>query len=1060
MGVELYSKLPVFKKWMHHLDDLVKDFEGYSIIDRLYDPTYKRSDPFSQIEYTHLSIFMVQYSLAQCFIEASMEPDYLLGTSLGEYVAIAVSGAVALKDIIRLLLFQSGWLKDNIKSGGMLSIFDAYDKYSKSLILEEKVEIAAINSKRNFVVAGYDSCLAKVEKILDNKVRCYKLPIEYPFHSSALDFSKVEHIKKFNNLQLEVARTPIISCTGCGKVNKITSDYLWDIVRKPIMFMETINQLELSGGYIYIDLSPSGTFANFLNENLSRDSRSIVYSIFSPFHKNEYVNFNKLIHDLKMKKNIKRSNEDMKAIVFPGQGSQRIGMGGNLFDEFPEITQKSDEILGYSIKELCLNNSKNNLDQTEYTQPAIYIVNAMHYLKLLKEGNSYDFFAGHSLGEYNALHAGGVFDFVTGLRLVVVRSKLMAEAQNGKMGAIIGLTIEEINHLLKKADLDSIDIANYNSPSQIVAAGPEVDLRRFEKEIMNYGKGRYVPLRVSAAFHSRYMKDAKRQFAEFLKTFKFFEPKVPIIANYDAHPYKSSTMYETLSNQIDHSVKWEDSVKYLLDQGVSDFIEAGNNNILLKMITEIQQNYNTSYSPKKKEKEKVGVYKRINTKSLLAELYGEHFIKEYNINYPYICGGMYRGISSVDMVVRAAKAGMLGFFGTGGLKYEDVELAINNIKGQVTTGYGMSFMPNHSDEGYNKKMIDLFLDSGIHNIEASGFINIVPSIVKYRLKGLKDLGNGKIVSENKIIAKLSRPEIAIDFLKPAPSDIVKKLREDGEITEEEELLSQNIPLADDICVEADSGGHTDMGNAFVLLPTIIRLSEEIFRQYHYSKKVRIGLGGGIGTPEAVASAFLLGAKFIVIGSINQCTIEAGTSDLSKDLLNAINIQDTEYTPAGDMFELGAKVQVLKKGVFFPARANKLYEVYKFYDCIEDIDTKISQQIQRYYFGRSFNEVYQEIKEHYSRKNIKELYNIESSPKHKMAVIFKEYFRLSTKAALIGDATNKVNFQIMCGPSLGAFNQWAKNTELKDWRNRHIDEIGVRLIQEAEYIIKNRVSYKF
>jgi trans-AT polyketide synthase/acyltransferase/oxidoreductase domain-containing protein len=152
--------------------------------------------------------------------------------------------------------------------------------------------------------------------------------------------------------------------------------------------------------------------------------------------------------------------------------------------------------------------------------------------------------------------------------------------------------------------------------------------------------------------------------------------------------------------------------------------------------------------------------------------------------------------------------------------------------------------------------------------------------------------------------------------------------------------------------------------------------------------------------------------------------------------------------------------VLKKGVFFPARANKLYEVYKFYDCIEDIDTKISQQIQRYYFGRSFNEVYQEIKEHYSRKNIKELDNIESSPKHKMAVIFKEYFRLSTKAALIGDATNKVNFQIMCGPSLGAFNQWAKKTELKDWRNRHIDEIGVRLIQEAEYIIKNRISYKF
>jgi trans-AT polyketide synthase/acyltransferase/oxidoreductase domain-containing protein len=117
-----------------------------------------------------------------------------------------------------------------------------------------------------------------------------------------------------------------------------------------------------------------------------------------------------------------------------------------------------------------------------------------------------------------------------------------------------------------------------------------------------------------------------------------------------------------------------------------------------------------------------------------------------------------------------------------------------------------------------------------------------------------------------------------------------------------------VSLADDLCVEADSGGHTDMGVTAVLIPTILRLRDRLQQQYLYTRRVRVGAAGGIGTPEAAACAFLLGADFVLTGSINQCTVEAGMSDVVKDMLQDINVQDTDYAPAGDMFEIGAKIR--------------------------------------------------------------------------------------------------------------------------------------------------------
>ena len=236
------------------------------------------------------------------------------------------------------------------------------------------------------------------------------------------------------------------------------------------------------------------------------------------------------------------------------------------------------------------------------------------------------------------------------------------------------------------------------------------------------------------------------------------------------------------------------------------------------------------------------------------------------------------------------------------------------------------------------------------------------------------------------------------------------------------------------------------------MPAIIKLRDEIGQRYGYAKRVRVGAAGGIGTPEAAAAAFILGADFILTGSINQCTVEAGTSDAARDLLQQINVQDTAYAPAGDMFELGARVQVLKKGTLFAARANKLYELYRWHNSLDEIDEETKSRLQEIYFKRSFKEIYAEVKSFCSPQEIKKA---DQNPKQKMALVFKWYFGHCTRLAMSGSPGQEVNYQIHCGPALGAFNQWVKGTALENWRNRYVDEIGEKLMKDTAELLNQR-----
>ena len=435
------------------------------------------------------------------------------------------------------------------------------------------------------------------------------------------------------------------------------------------------------------------------------------------------------------------------------------------------------------------------------------------------------------------------------------------------------------------------------------------------------------------------------------------------------------------------------------------------------------------------------------------------FKSEYGLRYAYLAGAMYKGISSAELVVALGRAGMLGYLGTGGMAADAIEASIQYIQRELPNGepYGMNLLCNLDRPDLEDSTVDLYFKHGVRNAEAAAFIRVTPSLVRFRLRGLARNARGEVESPQRILAKVSRPEVAAAFLQPAPEEIVRALLAAGRISAAEAELSRFVPMADDICVESDSGGHTDQGVAFALLPAMFTLRDAFMQAHKYRKRIRVGAAGGIGTPHAVAAAFVMGADFVMTGSINQCTQEAGTSTAVKDILQELNVQDTTYAPAGDMFELGAKVQVARRGLFFPARANKLYELYQRFASIEEIDERTRQQIQEKYFQRSFDEVWNETRGYYLRAAPHKLQEIERNPKQKMALIFKWYFVHTTRLAMQGVPNRQVDYQIHCGPALGAFNQWVKNTPLEPWRNRYVADLGKRLMHGAAELLNQRYA---
>lgn len=276
------------------------------------------------------------------------------------------------------------------------------------------------------------------------------------------------------------------------------------------------------------------------------------------------------------------------AVLFPGQGAQSKGMGRDLFAAFPQQTRSASQILGYSIEKLCLDDPDGMLDRTQYTQAALYVVNALAYWRCERaQGAMFrpDFLLGHSLGEYNALLAAGAFDFETGLRLVMKRAELTGGVSGGAMAAVLGAGAERIEEILRDADETAVDLAGYNTPTQTVISGPAEAIERLVGLLAAQNIAA-VRLRVSGAFHSRYMRAAQRAFAEFAAGLELKPPRLTVIANATGRPYEADAVLRTLCEQITSPVQWIESIRHVLRHGETQFVELGSS-FLSGMVGEI-----------------------------------------------------------------------------------------------------------------------------------------------------------------------------------------------------------------------------------------------------------------------------------------------------------------------------------------------------------------------------------------------------------------------------------------------------------------------------------------
>ncbi len=430
------------------------------------------------------------------------------------------------------------------------------------------------------------------------------------------------------------------------------------------------------------------------------------------------------------------------------------------------------------------------------------------------------------------------------------------------------------------------------------------------------------------------------------------------------------------------------------------------------------------------------------------------FLRDHGLSSPYMAGAMANGISGEELVIAMGKAGYLASYGAGGVSPPHLQKAISRIKSELgEKPFAFNLIHSPHQAALEQALVDLYLQEDINTIEASAFLKMTPTLVQYRASGLRRDSQGRIRSHHKIIAKLSRREVALQFLEPAPDKILRPLVAQGRITSQQAELAASFPIADDITVEADSGGHTDNRPLTSLLPSLMALRDEIQEKRTYPVSIRIGAAGGIGTPASALAAFAMGADYIVTGSVNQSCLEAATSRRVKTLLAEAAATDVMMAPAADMFEMGVNVQVLKRGSMFPLRAQKLYEIYRQHESITELAPGIRTELEEKYFQRSLDEIWQECVQFFSQRDPEQLQKAEDHPKRQMALIFRWYLGLATHWGIQGDPQRAYDYQIWCGPSMGAFNDWVRGTWLENPENRSVVSVADALLQGAAYLYR-------
>ena len=442
--------------------------------------------------------------------------------------------------------------------------------------------------------------------------------------------------------------------------------------------------------------------------------------------------------------------------------------------------------------------------------------------------------------------------------------------------------------------------------------------------------------------------------------------------------------------------------------------------------------------------------------ALLPEQLGDPGFRDaHRLRYAYVAGAMANGITSVEIVEAMARAGMVGFFGSAGLPLERVRDAITHLQaslrdpnGRGHLPYGFNLIHSPHEPRTEAATVDLYLALGVGLVSASAYLDLTPPVVKYRVAGIHRDTQGAVVTPNKIIAKVSRTEVARKFFAPPPQAILQDLVNQKVITQDQAQMASEIPMAEDLTAEADSGGHTDNRSALVLLPTMLALADEMQTTHDYRQPLRVGAAGGIATPDSTAAAFAMGAAYVLTGTINQACLESGTSDTVREMLARASQADVTMAPAADMFEMGVKVQVLKWGTMFAVRARKLYDLYRTCASLADIPAAQRAALERDYFRSSFAEAWSKTRDYFASRDPEQIARAEREPKHEMALLFRSYLGQSSNWANSGEPSRRADYQIWWGPAMGAFNQWVRGAFLEAPDRRDVVTVGMNLMVGA------------
>ncbi|MFG2680591.1 ACP S-malonyltransferase [Streptomyces sp. NPDC048392] len=761
--------------------------------------------------------------------------------------------------------------------------------------------------------------------------------------------------------------------------------------------------------------------------------------------------------------------------AFPGQGSQRKDMGAGLLDRHPETLARADAVLGRPVRELVADQTA--LRDTRVLQPVLYTLGALTYLDRAAREPQPDCMIGHSLGEYTALYASGALDFETGLRLVVARAEIMGRASGGGMLAVVGLDVERLWEIMRREGADDVDVANHNSPVQTVLSGPEDSVRALGPVLRRAGAGKCVLLHISVAAHSRYMAEAAEELGAVLDTVTFHEPRVPVVSNVTARPHRADRIALRLREHMCRGVRWWDSLAHLVEQGVTELVELGPGSVLTKLWatarTELapptgtqgadgrvpgsgtgadagggaapsarngrdsgprsakdarpgpETGGDSAGAPPTRPKADATRHRRVPVTR--ERLGAARFRERYGTELAWVVSGTGDGAVG-DEVCRVARAAGLAAF-TDPVPGPPDPASLSRAGRH---GWGVGLRPGADAD----EQVTALLAHEVRHVETGHPHGPDAALVRFRFTGAHRGPGGTPVAVRHVIARVTGPDQAAAFLRPpAPAQLAELVRTKG-LSAGEADVARELPVASDLAVQAPGGWHDHGADACQLLPSVAALAA----RSPGPEPVHVGLCGVVGTPEQAATAFALGAAFLVCTSLTACAPEARLDGPLKDTLARAGDDDVTWAPTERHATLGVLARVVRRGTLFPARAGLLHRLLREHRYFADVPEVRRRHIEEHLLGGPATRPPADTR---------------ADGRLRTADVFRRYARETARRTPAGIPVRPLDHQLPCDAELTRFNRAVAGTALAAWTARTPDAVAGHLLTNAAELLSAR-----